>query len=349
MYSLFMDVSFRMPMTVSVVPFRLSPEVSLGSQSVFTPDVETDVTEGIADFHALRNRARDLVAKGAYQEAAAAYRTAVDAATAAGEVDLADEALCGWGAAETELGNGVEVMPELRRILLDSVVDHNRWLAAYTIARAHELQGAIRKALFYARLSRDISAYVDRPGLTGGSYNLLGNLHVSEGSEWEAAACYRAALRHGVGAPLPWTAAAEGNLGYCLLAVAVGGRKLRRARLRKALTLIYRGLRTLRREGAIQYTVLPHLDLCFAHLELKRPASARRHGQRALELAKRYEDAAVIKNALYLLGQVALLEGDTVTARRYLGELGQRFYPGHSGLADTLMALDLRQIVNLRA
>ncbi len=311
--------------------------------------MEARAVEATEDFETLRDRGRELVANGSYREAAAVYRQAAQVATGDGEADLADEALCGWGAAETELGNGVDVMPELRRILLGSAVDHNRWLAAYTVARAHELQGETRKALFYARQSRDISEYVDRPGLTGGSYNLLGNLHVSEGEESEAAACYRTALRHGEDAPLTWTAGAEGNLGYCLLAAAVGGRSLQRAQMREALKLIYRSLRTFRREEAIQYTVLPHLDLCFAHLELNRPASARRHGQRALELAKRYEDAAVIKNSLYLLGQVALLEGDTETARGCFGELGQRFYPGHAGLTDMLVALDLRRVVNLRA
>ncbi len=336
-------------MTATVLPTHSSPEPAFVPERVPAPEVEACALEVTEDFETLRDRARDLVAKGSYREAATVYRQAVEVATAAGETDQADEALCGWGAAETELGSGVEVMPELRRILLDSTADHNRWLAAYTVARAHELQGQTKKALFYARLSRDLSAHVDRPGLTGGAYNLLGNLHVSEGRESEAAACYRTALRHADDAPPIWTAGAEGNLGYCLLTAAIGGNGLRRARMREALKLIYRSLRTFQREEALQYTVLPHLDLCFAHLELKRPASARRHGQRALALAKQYDDSAVTKNSLYLLGHVALFEGDTETARRYLSELGQRFYPSHAGLTDMLVALDLRQVVNLRA
>ena len=336
-------------MTTTVVPFRASPQVTFIPERVDTPETEPCAVEMPNDFETLRDRGRDLVAKGSYREAAAVYRRAAEVATAAGEADLADEALCGWGAAETELGHGADVMPELRRILLGSTVDHNRWLAAYTVARAHELQGQVKKALFYARLSRDTSAYVDRPGLTGGSYNLLGNLHVSEGRESEAAACYRTALRHAEDAPPTWIAGAEGNLGYCLLAAAIGDKGPRRARMREALRLIYRSLRTFQREEAIQYTVLPHLDLCFAHLELERPVSARRHGRRALALAKQYDDAAVIKNSLYLLGLVALLEGDTETARQYFSELGQRFYPGYNGLTDMLVALDLRQVVNLRA
>ena len=119
--------------------------------------------------------------------------------------------------------------------------------------------------------------------------------------------------------------------------------------MREGLRLIYRSLRTFRREGAAQYRMLPHMDLCVAHLELKRAASAKRHGERALELARRYEDTATIKNSLYLLGHVALLEGDEEAARRCFAELGQRFYPHQAGLADLLMSVDLRRVVNLRA
>ncbi len=336
-------------MTATVLPTHSSPEPAFVPERVPAPEVEacaTDVTEA---FETLRDRARNLVAKGSYREAAAVYRQAVEVATAAGEADLADEALCGWGAAETELGNGVEVMPELRRILLGSAVDHNCCLAAYTLARAHELEGQIKKALFYARSFRDRAEYVERHGLTGLAQNLLGNLLVAEGREAEAAACYRTALRDAKNAPATWITTAETNLGYCLLVSAAGARGLRRARMREGLRLVYRSIRTFRREGAVQYAILPHLDLCFAHLELKRPTSAKRHGRRALELAKQYDDSATIKNSLYLLGQVALLEGDTETARQFFGELEQRFYPGHTGLVDVLVSLDLRQVVNLRA
>lgn len=349
-----------LPMTATVVSFRPSPSPAFVPERVLAPDADAPdaemfAVEGAEDFETLRDRGRQLVTRGAYREASAVYRAAVDVATAAGEVDLADEALCGWGAAETELGNGAKVMPQLRRILLDSMVDHNRCLAAYTIARAHELQGATRKALFYAQLSRQYSVHVpQRSDLTGISHNLLGNLLVAEGREADAATEYRMALRHADVSPPTWVAAAETNIGYCLLVDAIGSEGRRRARSRRAkmregLHLIYRSIRTFRREGAVQYAMLPHLDLCLAHLELKRPASARRHGRRALELAERYEDVATIKNCLYLLGQVALLDDEADVAHQYFSELEQRFYPERTGLAAVLMSLDLRQLMNLRA
>lgn len=339
-------------MTATVVPFRSSPEPAFVPERVSAPEPEVcvvDTVDTTGDFETLRDRARDFVARGSYREAATVYRRAVEVATGAGETDLADEALCGWGAAETELGNGAEVMPELRRILLGSPVDHNCCLAAYTLARAHELEGQIKKALFYARLFRDRAEYVERGGLPSLAQNLLGNLLVAEGRETDAAACYRTALSHAKNVPATWKVAAETNLGYCLVVSAIGSRGVRRNRMREGLRLIYRSIRTFRREGAVQHSMLPHLDLCFAHLELKRPVSARRHGQRALELAERYDDPATIKNSLYLLGHVALLEADTKAARHCFGEVEQRFYPDQAGLADLLMSVDFRQVVNLRA
>ena len=336
-------------MTATVVPFHSSPKPAFIPERVSAPQAEPCPVEVTEDFESLRDRGRELLAKGAYREASAVYRQAAQVATAANEGDLTDGALCGWGAAETELGNGVEVMPELRRILLGSEVDDNCWLASYTLARAHELEGQIRKALFYARLSHHHSVHAQRSGVTGLSHNLLGNLLVADGREADAAAEYRAALRQAESSPPTWRAGAETNLGYCLLVGAIRSNGLRRGRMREGLRLIYRSIRTFRREGAFQYSMLPHLDLCFAHLELQRPAAAKRHGRRALALARQYDDSGTIKNSLYLLGHVALLEGETETARHHFVELERRFYPDQSGLTDVLMSLDLRQVVNLRA
>lgn len=336
-------------MTATVVPIHSSPKPAFIPERVYAPEVEARAIEATEDFETLRDRGRELVAKGSYREAAAVYRQAVEVATAAGEADLADEALCGWGAAEIELGNGVGVMPELRRILLGSALDHNCWLASYTLARAHELEGQVKKALFYARLSLNHSGYVDRPGLTAGSRNLLGNLLLAEGRETDAATEYRTALRESNSAPPAWTATTEVNLGYCLLASAFEGNGFRQHRLREGLRLTYRSLRTLRREQAGPLLVWPHLDLCFAYLEMERLEAARRHGRRALELAERYENWDVVKNCLYLLGQTAVLQSDTEAASQFFSELEQRFYPEQAGLTTVLMSLDLRQVVNLRA
>ena len=335
-------------MTATVVPFHSSPEPVFVPERVPAPEAEPRAVEVTEDFETLRDRGRELGNRGSYAEAAAVYCQAAQVAAAAGEGDHADEALCGWATAETELGNGAKVMPELRQVLLGSAVDYNCWLASYTLARAHELEGQIKKALFYARLSLQHSGYIDRPGSTAGSHNLLGNLLLAEGREADAAAEYRKALCESKDAPSTWVAGVEGNLGYCIVA-GTSGQGLRRARVREGLRLLYRSLRTFRQAQADLDAAISHLDVCFAHLELKRPRTAKRHGERALALAEAHGDSDTVKNCLYLLGQTAMLEGESARAQQYFGELERRFYPGRAGLANVLMSLDLRQVVNLRA
>jgi len=331
-----------------LLPFHLPPAPVLLPELPSVPE-ERRTGDITGDFETLRARGRYLIARGWYREASTVYSQAARVAIASGEPDLTDEARCGWGAAETELGNGGEVMPELRRVLLSSAVDHNRYLAAYTLARAHELAGQVRKALFYGQLSLHHSSGLERPELAAGSHNVLGNLVAAEGREADAATEYRRALRLAEGAPSPWIAKIEGNLGYCLVASAGRSRSRGRAQLREGLRLLYASLRTFRRANAVPDLALAHLDLCFAHLELKRPSSARRHGEEGLALAERLSHAGMAKKCLYLLGQTAVLEGDTDSATRYFAELEHRFYPDRAGLSDILLTLDLRQVLNLRA
>ncbi len=335
-------------MTATALPFRSSPEPVFAPEYASAAGTEMFAIEEAEDFDTLRDRGRALGNSGAYAEAAAVYRRAAQVAATAGDDDRADEAICDWGTAETELGNGARVMPKLRQVLLGSTVEHNCWLASYTLARAHELDGQIKKALFYARLSLNHSANVDRPGSTAASHNLLGNLLLAEGSEAGAAAEYRKALRESKDAPPLWVAGAEGNLGYCIVA-GTSRQALRRARVRKGLRLLYRSLRTFQRAEAHLDAAISHLDLCFAHLELDRPQAAKRHGEKALALAEGHGDSETVKNCLYLLGQTAMLDGESERAQQHFSELERRFYPGRAGLANVLMSLDLRQVVNLRA
>jgi Tfp pilus assembly protein PilF len=89
------------------------------------------------------------------------------------------------------------------------------------------------------------------------------------------------------------------------------------------------------------------LDLCFAHLELRRFADAWRHGHRALALGPT-AGGDTEKNALYLLGEVANLAGDDQRAQDYFSRL-QRFYPDAPFLTDFLLAIDVRKVINLKA
>ena len=71
--------------------------------------------------------------------------------------------------------------------------------------------------------------------------------------------------------------------------------------------------------------------------------------EEGLALAEELEDLDARKNALYLLGEAASLEGDIETARHCFGELQQRFYPDKPFVSEFLLSVDVRKVVNLRA
>ena len=130
------------------------------------------------------------------------------------------------------------------------------------------------------------------------------------------------------------------NLGYC--EVVLGS-------IDKGIARLYRVLRVARRQRSQRLEMMARLDLCFAHLELGRLATADRHGRVAYALTKAIGEVDELKNALYLLGEVAVLDGRTGDAKAWFGELQQSFFPAQSNLTDFLMAVDVRRLINLRA
>jgi tetratricopeptide (TPR) repeat protein len=93
---------------------------------------------------------------------------------------------------------------------------------------------------------------------------------------------------------------------------------------------------------------LNHLDLAYAYLEIRRPRPAIRHAARALDLARHFKDEANVKNSLYLLGEAWHLHGDDAEARRHFEQLADR-YDNLPFIADFLLSVDVRQMINLRA
>ena len=113
--------------------------------------------------------------------------------------------------------------------------------------------------------------------------------------------------------------------------------------------LLYESLRTLRRFGSERYLVSTLLDLSFAHIETGRYDHAQRRAVTALCLAERTEQPDSIKNALYLLGEAANLNGDMEAAQNHFTKLQRDFFPDASYLPSFLMTVDIRKMINLHA
>jgi tetratricopeptide (TPR) repeat protein len=291
-------------------------------------------------FDEIRERGRKAIDSGRLEEAVGILQTAVDLAIERGDARLIDLTVCNRAVPVVELGRGEAEIARLREILVRNGDAVSCRLAAYTIARHHELTRNYKKALFYARIALDRSRLIGRRDWLASSHNLIGNTLLAESFVAEAAAAYEQALDLLPYEPSTARGQVLGNLGYC--------RVLQR-RPEEAYHLLYASLRLLRQFGARKHEASVRLDLCFAHLEAGRYRLAPRHGRAALALAEAMDDQVSMKNALYLLGEAANLAGETDAALGYFGRLHRDFFPEAGYLPEFLLAVDVRKLVNLHA
>lgn len=252
---------------------------------------------------------------------------------------LWDRAFCNRSAIELELGRTNDSLAELRQIVLRSGDTETGYLAASNAARAYELQDEPTRALFYARIARDRCLKLERRDWLSWSENQIGNLHLALSAFEEACTGYELALKLMPLHPSIERAMILDNLGYC---------RLVQGRYREGFAMLFQCLRTLIAFDGARFLARPRLSLCYGYLEINRHRSALRHGQRALELATRFEDHASIKNAQYLLGETYSQMGDIERARGCFEQIQQRYYPEARHLPDLLLAFDLRPLINLK-
>lgn len=304
----------------------------------------TDVWDGRegdqpAVFEELKRLGQQAIEAGCLDDAARLFDQALAWAQEHDET-LVDLAVCNRAAVSIELRQGDGELARLREILLRNADTLCCRVAAYNIARHYELTKNYKKSMFYARIACDRSALLGRRDWLASSHNLIGNTLLAEGFVDRAREEYEQALELLPAEPIPAAASVLDNLGYC---------RILQGRHREGFDLLYRSLRLARRFGAERYEIFTRLDLCFAHLETGRFHKAARHGRTALELAERTGETDATKNALYLLGEVANLQGETDTAHSYFSRLQKNFYPDESYLPGFLLAVDIRKLVNLHA
>src|SRR5205807_7393689 len=92
------------------------------------------------------------------------------------------------------------------------------------------------------------------------------------------------------------------------------------------------------------YLAEAYIDLCFGYLGLNNLERASHYGEAALKSAT---ESRQIRNAHYLLGEVAYKMGDIELAEFHFDKLAA-FYPEFRNLKSLLFAIDLRSMVNLK-
>lgn len=291
-------------------------------------------------FEELRDQARELIDCGQLEKALAISDQALELARREGNDELVDSAVCNRSAVLITLGRQQEVMGGLRQILLRNRSAESCFLSAYSLSRAHVRDKQSKKGLFYARIARDRAEGLDRREWLAMSCNQVANCLTDESHFRAAAAEYRRALALLHDGRSITHAMLLANLGYCQMVMG---------RVKKGLSLSFQALRWFRYQGGRLYEVVPQLDLCYAYLELGRYDRARNHGLRGLALAEESGESDRVKVALYLLGDTERAAGNSALAYEYFSHLQQRFYPESPQLAELMIGLEMRQMVNLRA
>ncbi len=296
------------------------------------------------DFEQLQARGQAAFEEGRIADAIQILEQALEQARSRGDQRQIDRAFCNLTSVRIALGEGAPLdaatSNRLREILMANEDLTNSWLAAYNLGRSFEYKKENRKGLFYARIALDRAEHLARRDWISASHNQIGNFLLAESFFEQAADEYDQALQGYPAASEGRRALVLGNLGYCNVA---------RGLVRPGLDLLYRSLRVLRRVGREADLAVAHNDLCYAHLELGRVRDAMRHAAKAVALAERCQADDVLKNALFLMGTAVNQSGQAATAAGYFQRLQQSYYPESPFVAELLMHVDVRRMINLRA
>jgi len=292
----------------------------------------------------LLREAQDAVAHGNLERSAELFEQAESLATAHGCEDLADRALCSRCGVLIELDQASALIPELKHVLLRSGDPRNRFLAAYYTAMAYDLDAEPDRATSYADRAIALAAELDEPELTASAANLAGNLALRDSRFEEAETAYAKALscHRGLdGYYRIMEAQEKDNMGYVLMCTGRVGEGL-------SLCEAARGcLEALEADDYLRQTLQ---DLCYGYILDDQLANAEACGEHALELAFEADDGLVVKNCLFLLSEIAVRQGDTFRARRFLRDLAA-YYPEvalSEEIIDVFLTTDLTTVVNLR-
>jgi tetratricopeptide (TPR) repeat protein len=295
-------------------------------------------------FEQLQTRAQEAFAEGDLGLSAALFTRAEALALEHDDQDLADRAFCNRCAVLIELEDGQEQIPKLKSILLRSRDPKNRFLAAYYTAEAYRSDDDWERALSYAQRSTELAAELDEAPTRAASANLVGTIALRSCRFDEAEQAFATALESYVGADgyhRIMAAQVTDNLGY--LRMCTG-------RLREGLELCECARLSLEELDARHYLYETLQDLCYGYTLDDQLDLAERCGEQALELAIENADELIAKNCLFLLAEIAVRQGDTFRARRFLRELAAH-YP-EVGISDEIvevfLATDLTTVVNLR-
>ena len=232
--------------------------------------------------------------------------------------------------------SGPEVQ-QLPMILMRRRNHHHTFLAAYALMYKHRLQNEAKRGIFYGQVALDAAIAANEPMWKLGALNELGIIYETDSQFASAIDCFEQALA------LIDAVSDRGDQSFGRVAIIqnLAYSKLQVGEIKEAIALIHGVLDKIQVPSTVADS---HLDLCYGYLELQEFDRARHYGEIGLAHAV---EPRQIRNAHYLLGEVAYKAGDVTTADYHFEELA-RHYPQFRNLKSLLFAIDLRSMVNFR-
>ncbi len=232
--------------------------------------------------------------------------------------------------------SGPEVA-QLPRIVMRRANLRHVYLAAYGLEQKFVNEKDYRKATSYARIALDTSEELGHDGWKAAALVTLGNIAVWDSRPEEAIDYYEAAT------PLLGDSAADsvtaamiaGNIGYC---------RLQAGDTDTGIPHVHRAIDLMFAAGAEGHVAEPYIDLCMGYLDKGELDKAAHYGELGLEKAT---EVRQVRNAHYLLGEIAYKSGDTAKAEFHFDHLATH-YPDFPHLKNLLFAIDLRKMVNFK-
>jgi len=231
--------------------------------------------------------------------------------------------------------------PEIQR--LPELVVRRRspkhtFLAAMHLHAKLNLSRNFARARHYGRIALEVSEQLEERWWRVALVNDMGNACAVDSRIAEAIGHFREVVSELESLPEQalGCSIALASLGYCLML---------EGDLEAGVDAVLRALeiaRTVRSRADIVADC--GIYLCYGYLEAGRFDDARTFGELGLEYAN---EPRHVRNAHYLLGEVARQTGDEERAETHFLQLA-KLYPDFPNLLDVLRALDLRKIVNLK-
>ena len=231
-------------------------------------------------------------------------------------------------------GPEVQALP---RIIMRRRSSRHLYLAAYNLCHRHMLARELERASFYGRVALEAAESGAGVASVANVRVLLGNIATFDSRNAEAIEHYDAALAitSASDATAMTRAFALQNLGYCYLLDD---------RSSEGIAMIHQAIDAMKSCGAEGHLAESYIDLCHGYLDLEQLDEARAWGELGLELAT---ETRQVRNAHYLLGEVAYKLGDITAAEEHFTQLSQH-YPDFPHLKNLLFAIDLRSMVNFK-